>query len=117
MSVLEELGRLPAAEEFFAFLDVPYEASVVQVARLHILRRMGQYLNGSQSAGVFDGLGDAAIRALCREHLRQAYQDFVTSSPIQERLFKVHQEAVAPKPEPAKPFVPLTALTVAKTGK
>ena len=94
MSVLDELGQLSAAEEFFVFLDIPYDACIVQVARLHILRRMGQYLKGSQIDGAFEGLGDPDIRALCRMHLEQAYQDFVKSSPIQERLFKVHKEAV-----------------------
>jgi nitrogenase-stabilizing/protective protein len=112
MSVLDELGRLSAAEDFFTFLDVPFDSSVVQIARLHILRRMGQYLKGSQIDGVFEGLSDADVRALCREHLEQAYQDFVKSSPIQERLFKVHKEAVEQKPEPAKPFVPLTSLAM-----
>ncbi len=116
MSVLDELGRLSAAEDFFAFLDVPFDPSIVQVARLHILRRMGQYLKGSQIDGVFEGLSDREVRALCREHLEQAYQDFVKSSPIQERLFKVHKEAVQPKPEPAKPFVPLTSLAVVNKG-
>ena len=110
MSVLDELGRLSAAEEFFTFLDVPFEATIVQVARLHILRRMGQYLKGSQIDGIFEGLSDAEVRALCREHLEQAYQDFVNSSPIQERLFKVHKEAVQAKAQPAKPFVPITSL-------
>jgi nitrogenase-stabilizing/protective protein len=112
MSVLDELERLSAAEDFFTFLEVPFEASVVQVARLHILRRMGQYLKGSQIDGIFEGLSDAEVRALCREHLKQAYLDFVKSSPIQERLFKVHKEAVESKPEPAKPCVPLTSLAV-----
>ncbi|MBB6254481.1 nitrogenase stabilizing/protective protein NifW [Nitrospirillum iridis] len=114
MGVLADLGRLSAAEEFFDFLAVPYEASVVRVARLHILRRMGQYLRGSEAEGAFDGLDDAAIRDLCRAHLEQAYQDFVASSPIAERLFKVHQDAVAPKAPPAKPFVPLASLGPAK---
>jgi nitrogenase-stabilizing/protective protein len=117
MSVLDELGRLSAAEEFFVFLDVPYDATVVQVARLHILRRMGQYIKGSQIDGAFEGLGDPDIRALCRTHLEQAYQDFIASSPIQERLFKVHKEAVEPKPDPAKKFVPLASLAVANKGK
>jgi nitrogenase-stabilizing/protective protein len=117
MSVLDELGGLSAAEEFFVFLDVPYDATIVQVARLHILRRMGQYLKGSQIDGAFEGLKDSEIRSLCRTHLEQAYQDFVTSSPIQERLFKVHKEAVEPKTEPAKSFVPLASLAVANKGK
>ena len=108
-------SRLPRSSLFY--LDVPYDATVVQVTRLHILRRMGQYLKGSQIDGAFEGLSDAEIRALCREHLDQAYQDFIASSPIQERLFKVHKEAVEPKPEPGKSFVPLTSLAVANKGK
>jgi nitrogenase-stabilizing/protective protein len=112
MSVLQDLGGLSSAEDFFNYLELPFEPSVVHVSRLHILRRMGQYLKGSEIDGAFEGLGEGAIKALCREHLEQAYQDFVASSPIQERLFKVHQEAVAPKPEPASNFVPLDSLKV-----
>lgn len=110
MRVLDEMGRLSSAEEFFVYLDVPYEMSVVQVARLHILRRMGQYLKQSEREDAFAGLGDAETLALCRAHLAQAYQDFVQSSPIQERIFKVHQEAVAPKATPTAPFVPLASI-------
>ncbi|MGD0633363.1 MAG: nitrogenase stabilizing/protective protein NifW [Beijerinckiaceae bacterium] len=111
MSVLDDLGRLSTAEDFFVYLDVPFEPSVVQVARLHILRRMGQYLKGSQIDGVFEKRDDLEIREFCRAHLAQAYEDFVKSSPIQERLFKVHKEAVEPKSEPKKAFVPLSSLT------
>ncbi len=115
MSVLEDLGRLSSAEEFFTFLEVPFEPTVVHVSRLHILRRMGQYLKGSEIDGAFENLDDAAIKAACRLHLEQAYQDFVKSTPIQERLFKVHKEAVEVKPdEPPKNFVPLASLTVMK---
>jgi nitrogenase-stabilizing/protective protein len=117
MSALDELGQLSAAEEFFVFLGVPYDAAIVQVARLHILRRMGQYLKGSQIDGAFEGLSDPDIRSLCSAHLAQAYQDFVKSSPIQERLFKVHKEAVETKAQPTKPFVPLASLAVANKGK
>ena len=112
MSVLEDLERLSAAEDFFVYLDVPFEPEIVQVARLHILRRMGQYIKGSQIDGAFDALDDAAIKALCKEHLEQAYQDFVESSPLKERLFKVHKDAVAPKP--VKPLVQMTALAAGK---
>jgi nitrogenase-stabilizing/protective protein len=113
MKILDQLSSLSSAEDFFSFLDIPFDPTVVQVARLHIMRRMGQYIKGSQLDGVFDELGDDQVRALCREHLEQAYQDFVESSPLKERLFKVHQEAVAPKPATAKPFVSLTSITVA----
>ncbi|MEE3624020.1 nitrogenase stabilizing/protective protein NifW [Nitrospirillum sp. BR 11752] len=114
MGVLDELSRLSSAEDFFTFLEVPFDAAVVRVARLHILRRMGQYLRGSEVEDAFTGLDDTEIRALCRGHLEQAYQDFVASTPIAERLFKVHRDAVAPKPPAARPFVPLAALEGAK---
>ncbi len=107
MSVLETLESLSSAEEFFDVLGVPYDPQVVQVARLHIMRRMGQYLRGDGG----EAADDAALFALCKAHLEQAYADFVASSPIAERVFKVHQEAIAPKDPPQRPFVPLSALT------
>lgn len=112
MSVLQDLGQLSSAEDFFSYLDLPFEPTVVHVSRLHILRRMGQYIKGSEIDGAFDGLSEEQIKTLCREHLDQAYQDFVASTPIQERLFKVHKEAIEPKPEPASNFVPLDSLKV-----
>lgn len=104
MNVMKELGRLSSAEDFFVALDLPYDPEIVNVARLHILRRMGQYLRGD----ALEGLDDAATRQACRAHLATAYQDFVRSSPIAERVFKVHQDAVKPAKQP---FVPLSALT------
>lgn len=115
MSALDDLGRLSSAEDFFTYLGVDFDPAVVRVSRLHIMRRMGQYLKGLELDGAFEGKGDDDIKALCAEHLAQAYQDFVESSPIQERLFKVHKDAVAPKAEEPKPnnaFVPLSSLTV-----
>lgn len=116
MSILHELARLSSAEDFFGALELPYDPAVVNVARLHILRRMGQYLRDNERAG--DGIGaldDAAARAACRAHLRKAYEDFVRSSPIAERVFKVHQDAVKPAAPAPKPFVPLAALTGAQS--
>jgi nitrogenase-stabilizing/protective protein len=113
MSALDDLSRLSSAEDFFNHLGVAFDPAVVRVSRLHIMRRMGQYLKGLEIDGSFDGKSDDEIKALCAEHLAQAYQDFVESSPIQERLFKVHKDAVAPKEDkPQKPFVPLSSLTV-----
>jgi len=111
MSLLDQLQALSSAEDFFEFLGVAYEPAVVRVARLHIMRRMGQYLRGSEVEGALEQADDAALFALCRDHLAQAYADFVASSPIEQRVFKVHKDAIAPKPEPNRPFVPLTALT------
>ncbi len=111
MSLLDDLQQLSSAEEFFERLGVDYEPQVVHVARLHILRRMGQYLRGSDVEGALEAADEDTLLKLCRDHLAQAYADFVASSPIEERLFKVHKDAIAPKPEPNRPFVPLDALT------
>ena len=50
MSVLADLEKLHAAEDFFSYLKVGYDPALVQVARLHILRRMGKYLRARTSA-------------------------------------------------------------------
>lgn len=102
--ILDDLRSLSTAEEFFTRLEVPYDPQVLNVARLHILRRMGQYL----SEETFGGHDEATAGILCRAHLEQAYADFVVSSPLEQRVFKVLRDAVK---APAKAFVPLTALS------
>ena len=103
-AILEQLKKASCAEEFFALLGVEYEPKVVNVARLHILRRMGQYLFSED----FSEADDATVASRCREFLDRAYQDFLKSTPIDERLFKVHKDAVKPAPAPA--FVQLNVL-------
>lgn len=107
MSIIDELSKLSSAEEFFGALGVEYDPAVVRVARLHILRRMGEYLYHNKPEG-----DEAEVREACRKFLAQAYEDFVVSTPIEQRLFKVHKDAVKPAEEPKKPFVPLSTLTV-----
>jgi nitrogenase-stabilizing/protective protein len=107
MSILDELGKLSTAEEFFEALGVEYDPAVVRVARLHILRRMGEYLHRT---GVSEASDDEA-RTACKDFLSKAYADFVASSPIQERVFKVHKDAVKPVEPPKKPFVPLNLVS------
>ena len=104
--ILAQLNKAAAAEEFFALLGVDYDPKIVNVARLHILRRMGQYLAGEDFAGATDD----AISERCRAVLERAYADFVASSPIDERVFKVLKDAVAPQPKKAPTFVQLGTL-------
>jgi nitrogenase-stabilizing/protective protein len=93
--ILAQLSSASAAEEFFALLGVDYDPKVVNVARLHILRRMGQYLAGEDFAGATDEM----VAERCRTVLERAYADFVASSPIDQRVFKVLKDAVAPQPK------------------
>lgn len=106
MAILDELKGLSSAEDFFRVLGVPHEPEVLQVARLHILKRMGQYLASADMSV----LGEDAIRAACRETLARAYDDFVRSSPLAERVFKVLRERDPVAPPRKGAFVPLTAL-------
>jgi nitrogenase-stabilizing/protective protein len=90
--ILAELKQLSAAEEFFATLDVSYDPQILAVARLHILRRMGDYLRSE----ALDSQPEADQRTLYRARLQRAYDDFVASSPLEQRVFKVLKQAVAP---------------------
>ncbi|MEF2070898.1 nitrogenase stabilizing/protective protein NifW [Consotaella aegiceratis] len=84
-SVLDQIEKLSSAEDFFLYFLLPYEAEVVNVSRLHIMRRMGQYL----AAADFSGMGDDAIFLEARRLLKRAYLDFIESTPGKEKLFKV----------------------------
>lgn len=102
--ILSKLNAASSAEDFFTALDVPYDEGVVRVARLHILKRMGQYLAEED----FEGIPEDVITARCKAMLERAYEDFVASTPLDQRVFKVLKEAVEPK-TPAN-FVPFDTL-------
>ena len=102
--LIEQMRGLSAAEDFFALLKVPYDPTVLRVSRLHILRRMGEYL----SQGALAGMTPDAAEEACRATLTRAYDDFVQSSPLEQRVFKVLKDAVSPA---KAAFVPLSALT------
>jgi nitrogenase-stabilizing/protective protein len=89
-SLAEKLKKLSAAEEFLEFFGVPYEQSVINVNRLHILKRFYQYMR--QEHGL-DALDEVAMFKRLRAMLAQAYDDFVYSSAAQEKVFKVFQDA------------------------
>ena len=102
--VMASLRKAGSAEEFFALLGLAYDSKVLNVARLHILKRMGEYLAGED----IDGVPDRVAAARCRAVLERAYEEFVTTSPLEARVFKVLQKAVEP-PKPAA-FVPFDTL-------
>jgi nitrogenase-stabilizing/protective protein len=104
VGVLEQLNKASSAEDFFALLGVDYDPKHVNVVRLHILRRMGQYLVSED----FTGLPDEVVAERCKAVLEKAYADFLASSPLDQRVFKVLKDAVAPPKPPV--FVSLTPL-------
>jgi len=66
-----------------------HEPAVVHVNRLHILKRFQQYLRTTPD---LEKLDETALRDNCRALLTRAYEDFVRSTPAQEKVFKVFQD-------------------------
>jgi nitrogenase-stabilizing/protective protein len=87
--VLEHIQKFSAAEEFLEFFAIEFEPSVVHVNRLHILKRFNQYLSRSPIA---DDMDETSAWEACKKHLKQAHDDFITSTAAQEKVFKVFQE-------------------------
>lgn len=87
---LQRLKALSSAEEFLDHFGVPFDERVVHVNRLHILKRFYQYLHRAEDLA---GLDEVELFRRYREMLRAAYQDFVRSTPAQEKVFRVFQEA------------------------
>lgn len=89
----EALEELVSAEDFLEFFDVPYEPSVVQVNRLHILQRFHDYMTKQAPNMPPD---EDQRRAIYRLWLQRAYQDFVESNSITEKVFAVFQNQAKP---------------------
>lgn len=97
----DDLEELVSAEDFLDYFKVEYKPELVYVNRLHILQRYHDYLGRAASSMPE---GEDARRELHRALLVRAYQDFVESTAIDERVFKVLKDAVG------QGFVPLTAI-------
>lgn len=82
----DELADLVSAEDFLDYFEIPFDARIVQVNRLHILQRYHDYLAKQEA-------GKAPDHAAWRGWLLRAYEDFVGSSAQQEKVFAVFQKA------------------------
>jgi len=86
---LQQLKALSSAEDFLQYFGVPFDQSVVNVSRLHILKRFFQYIRQENLLAQTDEVG---LYTLYRVQLVKAYTDFVKSTPAQEKVFKVFQD-------------------------
>jgi nitrogenase-stabilizing/protective protein len=102
MSLQDELEELESAEDFLDYFQLPYDPSVVQVNRLHILQRFHDYLVEAATGMPED---DEPRREVHKKLLERAYQDFVESDALHEKVFKVFRMH-----EPQTVFVPIDGL-------
>jgi nitrogenase-stabilizing/protective protein len=100
----EAMDDLVSAEDFLDYFSIEYDASVVHVNRLHILQRFHNYLSKTPLPASED-----ARRVVYVTALKQAYQDFLKSDALTEKVFKVFHMH-----EPQTQFVPLSSITVNK---
>jgi nitrogenase-stabilizing/protective protein len=80
-----DLAELSSAEEFLDYFGIAYDPSVVDVARLHILQRFHDYIDGVKVMPQDGGRRCELYAGL----LRSAYKDFVESDALTEKVFKV----------------------------
>jgi nitrogenase-stabilizing/protective protein len=98
----EALEELESAEDFLNYFGIAFDPAVVHVNRLHILQRYHNYL--AQAGALPEA--EAARRAVYSALLTRAYQDFVESDALTEKVFKVFRMH-----EPQTAFVPLASIT------
>jgi nitrogenase-stabilizing/protective protein len=98
----EAMEELVSAEDFLDYFGIEFDPAVVHVNRLHILQRFHNYLGKTELPEAED-----ARRAVYALQLQQAYQDFVKSDALTEKVFKVFHMH-----EPQVKFVPVSSITV-----
>lgn len=81
-----DLADLESAEDFLDYFGVAYDPAIVHVNRLHILQRFHDYLGKGRETST-------PTHAEYRASLTRAYDDFVRSDAITEKVFRVLKRA------------------------
>lgn len=89
IGMLSDFKKLVNAEEYFEFFKLPYDQQVLNVNRLHILKRFSLSMKEIDQTS---GLSDEERLSQYRSALEQAYEVFLESTAVEQKLFKVFQE-------------------------
>lgn len=84
---LAQFNELKDAEEYLEFFNLDYDPQVVNVNRLHILRKFSQL-----AQSIDKDQTEADLMEAYRQALQTAYDVFLSSSSVEQKLFKVFQE-------------------------
>ncbi|MGJ3249084.1 MAG: nitrogenase-stabilizing/protective protein NifW [Elainellaceae cyanobacterium] len=82
-------NTLSTAEEYLQFFGLSYDPQIVNVNRLHILRKFSGLVREIDRD---TSLKDTERLAQYRIALQNAYALFLTSSPLEQKLFKVFKQ-------------------------
>ena len=105
---LAAFKSLTDAEDYLQFFDIEYDRDFVNINRLHILKQFSLLIKEVDAA--FPDVSETEKLEKYQLALEEAYQVFLTSSPLETKLFKVFQS----KP---KNFVSLDELEKKAEGK
>lgn len=88
---LSEFRKLTDAEQYFEFFDLAYDPQVVNINRLHILKKFSRSLEEIDNK--FAESDEEQKLNFYREALEASYATLQTSNAIEQKLFKVfHQK-------------------------
>lgn len=87
---LIDFNRLTTAEDYLEYFQIDYDAQFVNINRLHILKKFSELIREVDSH--FSELTETEKLEKYREALQQAYEVFLTASPLETKLFKVFQK-------------------------
>jgi nitrogenase-stabilizing/protective protein len=89
VQTLTTFNTLSTAEEYLEFFGIPYDAKMVSVNRLHILRKFSEYV---QAIDQDTTLNEGDRLGQYRAALQNAYTLFLSSSSLEQKLFKVFKQ-------------------------
>jgi nitrogenase-stabilizing/protective protein len=87
---LDRLALLSSAEQILDAIGLPYEQCIVDVHRLHILKRFRHHLDPPALAEQDEDI----VRAACSAAMAKAYEEFAEGTPG-PRTFRVFQQCGA----------------------
>ncbi len=100
--VLVDFQKITNADEYFHFFGLEFDPQVVNVNRLHILKKFSLAMKAIDQN--HPNLSESEQLELYKSALAEAYQVFVTSNSLEQKLFKVFQK-------PQQDVVLLTEIT------
>lgn len=87
---LSQFNQLSNADEYFEFFQLPYDPQIVNVNRLHILKKFSEYIQQIDASSPV--LSEEDKLSQYSEALHQAYEVFLSSTGVEQKLFKVFKK-------------------------